>query len=75
MLGLVARRLLKVVPLLLLVTVIAFGLLNLVPGDPAVQIAGEFATPETNRTNQGRSRSGSALARAVCRLARLGRPG
>jgi len=44
MLGLVARRLLKVVPLLLLVTVIAFGLLNLVPGDPAVQIAGEFAT-------------------------------
>jgi len=44
MLGLVARRLLKVVPLLLLVTLIAFGLLNLVPGDPAVQIAGEFAT-------------------------------
>lgn len=36
----------KVVPLLLLVTIIAFGLLNLVPGDPAVQIAGEFATPE-----------------------------
>lgn len=46
MLGLVARRLLKVVPLLFLVTIIAFGLLNLVPGDPAVQIAGEFATPE-----------------------------
>ncbi len=46
MLRLVARRLLKVIPLLLLVTVIAFGLLNLVPGDPAVQIAGEFATEE-----------------------------
>lgn len=46
MLRLIARRLLKVVPLLLLVTVIAFGLLNLVPGDPAVQIAGEFATEE-----------------------------
>ncbi len=29
-----------------LVTVIAFGLLNLVPGDPAVQIAGEFATAD-----------------------------
>ena len=50
MLRLVARRLLKVVPLLLLVTVIAFGLLNLVPGDPAVQIAGEFATPEQIET-------------------------
>lgn len=46
MLGLVGRRLLKVIPLLVLVTIIAFGLLNLVPGDPAVQIAGEFATPE-----------------------------
>lgn len=46
MLGLFARRMAKVVPLLLLVTIIAFGLLNLVPGDPAVQIAGEFATPE-----------------------------
>ena len=46
MLRLIARRLLKVVPLLLLVTLIAFGLLNLVPGDPAVQIAGEFATEE-----------------------------
>ncbi len=46
MLGLVARRLLKVAPPLLLVTVIAFGLLNLVPGDPAVQIAGEFATED-----------------------------
>ena len=41
-----ARRLLKVVPLLLLVSIIAFGLLSLVPGDPAVQIAGEFATEE-----------------------------
>jgi len=46
MLRLVARRLLRVIPLLLLVTLIAFGLLNLVPGDPAVQIAGEFATAE-----------------------------
>lgn len=46
MLNLFARRMAKVVPLLLLVTIIAFGLLNLVPGDPAVQIAGEFATPE-----------------------------
>jgi len=46
MLRLAARRLLKVVPLLLLVSVIAFGLLSMVPGDPAVQIAGEFATEE-----------------------------
>lgn len=46
MLRLAARRLLKVIPLLLLVSFISFGLLNLVPGDPAVQIAGEFATEE-----------------------------
>jgi len=46
MLRLAARRLLKVIPLLLLVSFISFGLLNLVPGDPAVQIAGEFATDD-----------------------------
>lgn len=43
---LIARRLALVPPLLLLITVIAFGLLTLVPGDPAVQIAGEFASPD-----------------------------
>ena len=43
---LAGRRLLRAVPLLLGVSVIAFGLLTLVPGDPAAQIAGEFATPE-----------------------------
>ena len=46
MLRLAARRLLKVIPLLVLVSFVSFGLLNLVPGDPAVQIAGEFATDE-----------------------------
>ena len=46
MLRLAARRLLKVIPLLVLVSFVSFGLLNLVPGDPAVQIAGEYATDE-----------------------------
>ena len=46
MLRLAVRRLLKVIPLLMLVSLISFGLLNLVPGDPAVRIAGEFATDD-----------------------------
>ncbi|MGK2886993.1 MAG: ABC transporter permease [Rhodococcus sp. (in: high G+C Gram-positive bacteria)] len=40
------RRLLAVIPLLLIVAVMAFGLIYLVPGDPAVAGAGENATPE-----------------------------
>ena len=46
MLRLAGHRLLRAVPLLVGVSVIAFGLLALVPGDPAAQVAGEFATPE-----------------------------
>lgn len=41
-----ARRLIRVIPLLFLVTIIAYGLLALTPGDPAVQLAGEFATDD-----------------------------
>jgi peptide/nickel transport system permease protein len=46
MLALVGRRLLAIVPLLLFVTVLVNAMTVLVPGDPAVQIAGENATPE-----------------------------
>ncbi|MBM3674757.1 MAG: ABC transporter permease [Actinobacteria bacterium] len=43
----VARRLLLTVPLLLLVSIIVFGLSQLIQGDPAVVIAGgQKATPE-----------------------------
>lgn len=42
----VAKRLLQVIPTLLLATVVVFGLQHLVPGGPANAIAGEYATPE-----------------------------
>lgn len=39
-------RLVQAVPVLVLVTVLVFGLMLIVPGDPAVTLAGENATPE-----------------------------
>jgi peptide/nickel transport system permease protein len=42
----IVRRLLLMIPLLFLVSVIVFGLTQLVPGDPAVTLAGETATME-----------------------------
>ena len=47
MLTYVVRRLLVAVPTLLGVATIVFSLLRLLPGDPAVIIAGPTATPET----------------------------
>lgn len=44
MFQLVVRRLTAMVPLLFLVSLIVFGLVLLVPGDPAITIAGENAT-------------------------------
>lgn len=46
MLALVGRRLLATVPLLLFVTLLVNLMILLVPGDPAVRIAGENATVE-----------------------------
>jgi peptide/nickel transport system permease protein len=40
-----AKRLLQAVPLLALVSLISFGIMKLVPGDPAVVMAGPAATP------------------------------
>jgi peptide/nickel transport system permease protein len=42
----IARRLLSAVPVLFLVTLISFGIMQIVPGDPAMIIAGLGATPE-----------------------------
>lgn len=48
MLGLIGRRLLIAVPLLLVMSFLAFSLVVLVPGDPAVTLAGGgSASPET----------------------------
>src|SRR5262245_66688887 len=41
-----ARRLLIAVPLLLGMSVVVFGLMRLVPGDPAVVVLGYKATPD-----------------------------
>ncbi len=41
------RRIVSIVPILLIVTIISFLLLHLAPGDPAQNLAGPDATPET----------------------------
>src|SRR5262245_31375475 len=43
------RRLAQIVPTLFLVSVLIFGLQQLLPGDPAVALAGEERAPETIR--------------------------
>jgi peptide/nickel transport system permease protein/oligopeptide transport system permease protein len=46
MLRYAARRLAQTVPTLLVISVLTFLLVRLIPGDPAILIAGEEATPE-----------------------------
>ncbi|HWK45157.1 MAG TPA: ABC transporter permease [Stellaceae bacterium] len=46
MLGVILRRLASAVPTLLIVSLVAFGLMRLIPGDPSAAIAGLSATPE-----------------------------
>ena len=45
-LRLVGRRLVQIVPVIVLATFVVFGLLKLVPGDLAATLAGEYATEE-----------------------------
>ena len=40
------RRIALLVPLLLAIVVVVFGLMQLIPGDPAVVLLGQDATPE-----------------------------
>jgi peptide/nickel transport system permease protein len=49
MLSFILRRVLAVIPVLLIVAVLVFGLLRMVPGDPAAVIAGDAATNEQVR--------------------------
>jgi peptide/nickel transport system permease protein len=46
MTGMLVRRLAGTLPLLALITLIVFSLILLVPGDPAVLVAGDTASPE-----------------------------
>lgn len=41
------RRLLTTIPIILLITIIAFVVMNLLPGDPAIVLLGQEATPES----------------------------
>jgi peptide/nickel transport system permease protein len=43
--GVIARRLAGAVPVMLLVSLITFGMIHLIPGDPAAAMAGLSATP------------------------------
>lgn len=45
-LRLAGRRIVHALPVILLATFVVFGLMHLVPGDPAVTLAGDYATPE-----------------------------
>lgn len=45
-LRLLGRRLGQIVPVVLLATVLVYGLMQLVPGDPAVTLAGDNASPQ-----------------------------
>jgi peptide/nickel transport system permease protein len=44
--GIVLRRLASAIPILLIVSLITFGMIHMIPGDPAAAIAGLSATPE-----------------------------
>ncbi len=44
--GILVRRLLGALPILAIVSLITFGMIHLIPGDPAIAIAGLSATPE-----------------------------
>src|SRR5690348_3137701 len=46
MLGVILRRLGSALPILVIVSLITFGMIHLIPGDPAAAIAGLSATPE-----------------------------
>src|ERR1700678_1163763 len=46
MLRLIAFRILQAAPVIVIVSILAFLLINLLPGDPAVAIAGDQASPE-----------------------------
>ena len=46
MLGVLLRRLFSALPVLAIVSLITFGMIHLIPGDPAAVIAGMSATPE-----------------------------
>ena len=71
MLGMIARRLLSLIPVLLVVTFVVFLLTELVPGDAAQSLAGGAnATPEKIAEVREDARPRPSRPRAIRRLAR-----
>jgi len=54
LIGFVIRRLLAAIPTLLAVLTLVFVIVRIVPGDPALVILGDFATPEAAAALRGR---------------------
>jgi peptide/nickel transport system permease protein len=44
--GIIVRRLASAIPIMAIVSIITFGMIHLIPGDPAAAIAGLSATPD-----------------------------
>ncbi len=44
--GMVAQRLMQLVPVMIVATFVVFSLVYMMPGDPAMMIAGDYATAE-----------------------------
>ena len=51
----IIRRLLQMIPITLGILTLIFSLIHLIPGDPAVQIAGEGARPQQGAAVPGRA--------------------
>ena len=49
MIGIFLRRLASALPILVIVSLLTFGMMHMIPGDPAAAIAGLSATPEQIR--------------------------
>ena len=60
------KRLITIVPTLVLVSMLIFGLQQLLPGDPAVILAGEERDPAVVRPGSTCRRSATVSARARC---------
>ena len=65
MLKFLLRRLATIVPTLFFVSILIFGLQQLLPGDPAIALAGEERDPERDRGTCARS----SISTSRCRCA------
>ena len=65
MTGYILKRLLAAIPVILGITVIAFLIMSLIPGDPALAILGSFANARERRAAEPQPRARPDPRRAV----------